>query len=71
MKIDIFFSAPKKAVRLDVYFHFLFRLKLIKQKEKELNSISNKIYLFVTAPTTLLYKLLIHSYRRFFLLLLV
>ena len=24
MKIDIFFSAPKKAVRLDVYFHFLF-----------------------------------------------
>ena len=49
MKIDIFFSASKKAVRLDVYFHFLFILKLIK-KRKELNSISNKIYLFVTAP---------------------
>lgn len=32
-----------------MYFHFLFILKLIK-KRKELNSISNKIYLLVTAP---------------------
>ena len=35
-----------------MYFHFLFILKLIK-KRKELNSISNKIYLFVTAPFSL------------------
>lgn len=49
MKIDIFFSAPKKTVRLDVYFHFFIYIKANQAKRKELNSISNKIYLLVTA----------------------
>lgn len=39
-----------------MYFHFLFKLQGIKQKEKELSSISNKNHLLVTAPFSFLEK---------------
>ena len=51
MKIDIiFFSAPKKGGKVRCVFSFFIYVKANQTKREELNSISNKIYLFVTAP---------------------
>ena len=49
MKIDIFLVRPKDG-KVRCVFSFFIYVKANQTKRKELNSISNKIYLFVTAP---------------------
>ena len=50
MKIDIFFQCAQKGSKVRCVFSFFIYVKANQTKRKELNSISNKIYLFVTAP---------------------
>ena len=50
MKIDIFFSCAQKGSKVRCVFSFFIYIKANQTKRKELNSISNKIYLLVTAP---------------------